>query len=136
MSRRAPIPGLWLAMLKAFALILLLAGLTLFDVYGDKIMKRVVRRVAAAVLLAAVCLPLVACQSVDLEAYARGANDLDPGCFKDVDVQVTPVFALGWVIPVVTGRYRKTCNPDQAIAPQPVVVRGLTPGQVVGAPSP
>jgi hypothetical protein len=64
-------------------------------------------------LIAAAALSLGACQSFTLEEYAAAANDLDPDCYKNVDLKLTPVIMGFWIIPVITGEYQKTCNRDQ-----------------------
>lgn len=81
--------------------------------------------------VAAAALILSACQTASFADYAKAANDLDPGCYKDVQLQVTPILIFGWPLPVVAGTYRKVCNPEQA--PQASLIR---PGVVVGGITP
>lgn len=86
-------------------------------------------------LAACAALALSGCSTFDLMEYANAANELDPGCYKDVYVDVRPLLLPGWVIPIASGHYRKVCNPDQAPATGPAPqVQPLTPGRVVGAP--
>jgi hypothetical protein len=70
----------------------------------------------AIVVLA--CLALAGCQSFSLEEYAAAANDLDPTCYKNIHLEVTPIVMGVWVVPVIGGRYDKVCNPGQN-APAP-----------------
>jgi hypothetical protein len=67
-----------------------------------------------ATLTLACALALGGCATTSFADYAAAANDLDPGCFKDVSIQATPILIFGWPIPVISGTYRKVCNPDQA----------------------
>lgn len=67
-------------------------------------------------LAAALPVALCGCASFDLAAYAEAANQLDPGCYKNVHLDVRPLLLPGWVVPVVSGTYDKTCNPDQGTA--------------------
>lgn len=111
-------------------LALLLAALTLLDIYGDKIMKRVLR--VAAVM--AVCLPIVAC-ATPVTDLVKAANELDPECGKLVDVRIGTNWIFGWPVPVVTGTYTKACKPEKlkAVAPVPAATPGgLVLGQPVG----
>jgi hypothetical protein len=64
-------------------------------------------------ILAAAAVSLSACQTFTLEDYAKAANDLDPNCYKNVHLEVTPVLMGPWVVPVIGGRYDKVCNPGQ-----------------------
>lgn len=59
-------------------------------------------------------LGLSGCATADIANLAKAANDLDPGCYKHVEITVTPVLLFGWALPIPSGRYEKTCNPDQA----------------------
>ena len=64
-------------------------------------------------------LALASCQTFTLEEYAKAANDLDPTCYKNIHLEVTPIVMGVWVVPVIGGRYDKVCNPDQAASPSP-----------------
>jgi hypothetical protein len=66
-------------------------------------------------LLAGCALALAGCQTFSLEDYAKAANDLDPNCYKNVHLEVTPIVMGVWVIPVIGGRYDKVCNPGQNV---------------------
>lgn len=122
---------------RALAAVASLAAVWLALVLLSKLKDLTMRnlmRVGAAV---AACALLAGCQSFSLADYAEAANDLDPGCYKDVDVRATPMVIMGWVLPVVSGSYRKVCNADQAPAgapgPQAVPLGALAPGRIVGA---
>ena len=117
--------GRALAMLAGVAVALL--ALWILWKLRDTLMKNYLRTVAMAAALAA----LGGCQSFDLADYASAANELDSGCYKDVDIKVVPMFVGVAVLPVVTGAYRKVCNPDQAPRASPLQV-----GQVIGAAPP
>lgn len=80
------------------------------------------------VLAAAAVLSLGACSTVDLKGFAEAANELDPGCKKEVRATVTPVLLFGWPVPVISGEYYKGCNLEQGAGPQPL---GLTAGSVL-----
>lgn len=94
-------------------LVAILTVLTFFDIYGDALTRRArtLMIIAAAGLLAAGC----ATSATDL---VKAANDLDPGCYKNVRIDIVPMF--GFVAPV--GHYEKTCNPDQATPLQRVTI--------------
>lgn len=79
---------------------------------------------------AAAALALGGCQTFSLKEYAEAANDLDEGCGKLVDITVTPMMAGFWVIPVVSGRYVKACEPAQINE-----VLGRAPASPPGAPA-
>lgn len=96
----------------ALFLVAIRATLTLIDVYGAKFMKRLL----TAVCLLGLTLTLPACQSMGgLEGFVKAANELDPDCYKDVDIKITPMLLLGWAVPVPSGSYRKVCNPPAAL---------------------
>lgn len=64
----------------------------------------------------AASLSLAACATNPTEflnAYADAANTLDPGCAKDVTIQLAPLIMPWGPVPFVTGSYRKGCNLDQ-----------------------
>ncbi len=122
MSRFAQIQ----AVAWALCLALLLAVLTALDVYGDKIMKRVLR-VAAVV---AVCLPIIAC-ATPVADLVKAANELDPDCGKLIDIQLGSNWIFGWPVPVVTGTYKKACHPEQ-LKNAPAAAPSIAPGQSVG----
>lgn len=63
--------------------------------------------------LALVALALSACATTDIAALAESAEKLDPNCGKRVDLNVTPVLIFGWPVPLISGTYSKSCNPDQ-----------------------
>lgn len=69
------------------------------------------------------------CATPSLEKYAEAANELDPDCYKNVHIQVTPFVLMGYVVPVVGGTYDKVCNPEKAPATVPAP---LSVGQVLG----
>lgn len=75
-------------------------------------------------VLAASALALAACETVNLEAYADASNKLDPDCYKNVNIKVTPVILGFWIVPVVSGDYQKTCNKDQAPGAAPPLAVG------------
>lgn len=82
----------------------------------------------AIICLMLAALSLGACQTFTLEEYAQAANDLDPKCGKRIHLEVTPIIIGFWVIPVISGSYDKSCNPDQFGAP----LAPLVPGRVLG----
>lgn len=87
-------------------------------------MKRLITLAACAVAVS-----LSACATFDPAAFAKAANDLDPGCYKHVEIKATPMLLFGWAVPVVGGEYVKTCNPGQAAPASPAVAVGtLIPG--------
>lgn len=84
------------------------------------------RKFSSFIALAAAGLLASGCATTSFAEYAKAANELDPGCFKDVNVQATPILLFGWPIPVISGSFRKVCNPDQAPAQAaPVAPGGL-----------
>lgn len=72
------------------------------------------KNLAISLAVLAATLVMTGCATTSFADYAKAANDLDPHCFKDVNIQATPVLIFGWPIPVVSGTFRKVCNPEQA----------------------
>lgn len=60
---------------------------------------------------------LSACATTDIAALAESAEKLDPACGKRVNITITPVLIFGWPVPLVSGTYAKSCNPDQFATP-------------------
>lgn len=98
----------WLAIAAALANAVLLYALV--RCLGDLTMKRL----PMLAILALAAVTLAGCITPSFTDYAKAANTLDPGCYKDVQIQAVPVLVFGWPIPVVSGTYRKVCNAEQA----------------------
>lgn len=118
--------------LKAGAAVLaLVAILTVFHL-GDVLMRRsragLAALIAGLALTAVLALTACATSATDL---VKAANDLDPGCYKNIRVDMVPMF--GFVVPI--GHYEKTCNPDQARPVQRVTIVPALPA-VPGPPGP
>jgi predicted small secreted protein len=95
------------------------------------------------VAVAAVCaasLSLAGCATNMTEfmsTYVEAANTLDPGCGKDVRIDVLPLMMPWGPIPFVTGSYRKACNLDQfGTTTVPPARPALVVGATVGGPDP
>lgn len=77
----------------------------------------------------AASLSLAACATNPTEflnAYADAANTLDPGCAKDVQINLLPLMMPWGPIPFVTGSYRKGCNLDQFAPPSRIMLPAAT----------
>ena len=80
------------------------------------------RRTCLIVVATGLLLSACATSATDL---VKAANELDPGCYKNVRIDIVPMF--GFVVPV--GHYEKTCNPDQATPIQRVTVVAADPAR-------
>lgn len=98
----------YLAMVAGVSTVLL--TLAILSILGAFTMKRSLHILALGAALA-----LSGCATAfDPAKFAAAANDLDPNCYKHVEITVTPMLVFGWAVPIPSGRYVKTCNPDQA----------------------
>lgn len=93
------------------------------------------RKSIALAALALASMSLSACASTDVAALAQAANELDPGCYKNVDIRATPILLFGWPVPVVSVQYNKVCNPSQAKAEAPAA-GGVVAGAATAEPAP
>ena len=98
--------------LRALLLALSLAVVLILFVLGAIAMRKL-----KLVAIAAGALALSACATTSFTEYAKAANELDPGCKKEVEITAQPVLIFGFPVPVVSGVYKKTCEPRAEAPP-------------------